>query len=269
MKFISSITFATHPTMTKPVPIWQRDHTMTFSDIQIQLDPGNPLKTGYLGRLTAKVEHPCYNATTHIYEIRAIECRDDEYTSSRYNRRIILGNLCTDTLLQGFQENTNCLNTSCPWKKVSRYGSVYHKTDRTMWCMNCWGDDMYETGLGGIAVPPFILYHSTSAESFVRNLRNCNRCHSTFAVASPTFEPPPQGQALLFMAIQRKILEDAVEAALNTSGIVGTIRSARVLEYTMPLEQKQEIVASALNPGRIERLSERTGLDAWDILENM
>lgn len=37
----------------------------------------------------------------------------------------------------------------------------------------------------------------------------------------------------------------------------------------MNIEQQQEILAAALNPERIERISKETGLDAWDVLENM
>ena len=253
--------------MQPSVPIWLRDYNTTFSDIQVHLEPREPMAKGLLGTLTTTAHHPCYKDTQLTYEIRAIEYTDDIFDASRFNRRIILGNVCTEDVLIGFQANTLCTNNTCPWKSVSLYGRVYHSPTRTMWCMNCWSDDMYETGMGGVATPPFILYQSTNADSFVRNLRTCNRCHSNFVVASD--QPRPLHHTTLFLPIQTKALERAVEDALNTAGIVGTIRRARHLDDRMSTDQKQEIIASALRPDRIERIAENTGINSWDVLDNM
>lgn len=249
--------------MAKPLPIWLRENSTSFTDIQINLTTTNPIAKGKLGTLTATAAHPCYATATHTYEIWAIEYGTEGYECSSFNRRIILGNRGTKEVLSGFQNSVPCIHPSCPGKQIGRHRTIEHTAGRTLWCMKCWSDDMYESGLGGIGVPPFILYYSLSPGSFLRNLRSCMNCKAHFAIAD--FEPG----TTVFLPLQRKALDDAIEAALQSAGITGTVRRERLYAESMSRDQRQEITAAALRPDRIERIAAKTGMDAWDVLENM
>lgn len=253
--------------MTSPIPIWLREYAMEYTDIQVTLTATAPMERGRLGTLTATARYPCYTPTTISYEIWAIEYGMNAFDSSRFNRRIILGNTGTMDVLEGFIHTSPCNQYPCPGKQSSAYRTVNHTSGRTMWCMKCWTDDMYESGMGGVGVPPFIVYHSLTAANFVVRLPDCNTCHSKFVVHAPGVLP--KGYTSLFLPIQRNVLDKAVEDALNSAGILGTIRRERHHEELMNLEQQQEILAAALKPERIERIAEKTGMDTWDVLENM
>jgi hypothetical protein len=253
--------------MPKPIPIWLREYTMDFSDIQVTLTATAPMERGKIGTLTATAKHSCYLSTPMTYEIWAIEYGLEGFESSRFNRRIILGNTGTSEALEGFTNARPCTEEACPGKKVSRYQSLTHNPGRTMWCMKCWTDDMYESGMGGVGVPPFVVYHAFTPANFVVRLPQCNTCHSKFVVYAPGVLP--KGYTSLFLPIQRNVLDKAVEDALTAKGIVGTIQRERSLNYTISDDQRQEILASALKPERIERIAEQTGLAPWDVLDNM
>lgn len=253
--------------MVSPIPIWLREYAMEYTDIQVTLTATAPMEKGRLGTLTATARYPCYLPTTVSYELWAIEYSMDTFESSRFNRRIILGNTGTNEVLQGFIHTAPCNQSACPGKQVSAYRTVCHSSGRTMWCMKCWTDDMYESGMGGVGVPPFIIYHALTTANFVVRLPDCNTCHSKFVVHAPGVLP--NGHTSLFVPIQRNILDSAVENALNSAGIIGTIHRERQFEESMTIEQRQEIIAAALHPDRIERIAENTGMAPWDVLDNM
>jgi hypothetical protein len=75
--------------------------------------------------------------------------------------------------------------------------------------------------------------------------------------------------ATVFLPLQRKELDDAIEVALQSAGIAGSIRRERLHKDSMNLEQRREILAAALHPDRIMGIHTRTGLDVWEVLENM
>ena len=126
---------------------------------------------------------------------------------------------------------------------------------------------MYESGMGGIGVPPFILYYSRNPGAFLRNLRGCTHCKTQFTVADS--ETMDESSTSVFLPIQRSILDTAVESALQSAGIFGIVRRTRHLDTALSHEQHNQIVAAALHPDRIEAIHKRTGMDIWDILENM
>jgi len=253
--------------MTTPVPPWLREYTMTFSKPQVTITASQPMEKGCIGTLTTMVSHPCYASTSITYEIWAIEDSTDRYDSSRYTRRIILGHIGTNEILQGFLPSTSCIQPPCIGKS-SRHITFRHScSGRTLWCMNCWTDDMYESGMGGVGVPPFILYHSFNPSGFLRNLRNCIHCRSHFTIAD-SMSIDKTG-ATVFLPLQRKELDDAIEVALQSAGIAGSIRRERLHKDSMNLEQRREILAAALHPDRIMGIHTRTGLDVWEVLENM
>jgi hypothetical protein len=240
---------------------------MEFTDIQITITAVNPMEKGRLGTLTTIAKHPCYSPTLVTYEIWAIEYGMEGFQSSRFNRQIILGNTGTSEVLEGFLQQRPCIQPSCPGKGRSSYRTVPHTSGRTMWCMKCWTDDMYESGMGGVGVPPFVLSHAVTPANFVVRLPDCNTCHSKFTVYAPGILP--SGYTSLFVPIQKKLLDNAVQEALNSAGIVGTIRRERSLEHTLSEDQRHEILAAALKPERIERICTHTGMEPWDVLENM
>jgi len=261
-----------------PIPIWLREYTMNFTDIQVNLTATLPMEKGYLGTLTAVASYSCYEAAPVSYEIWAIEYGVEGFETSSFNRRIILGNRGTKDVLSGFQNDQHCMEPSCPGKGCTRNRLVTHTPGRTLWCMthtpgrtlwcmNCWSDDMYESGMGGIGVPPFILYYSRNPEAFLRNLRGCAHCKTQFTVADA--ESMDEPNTSVFLPIQRKILDTAVESALQSAGIFGVVQRTRHLNVNLSHEQHYEIVAAALHPDRIERIHKQTGMDVWDILDNM
>ena len=254
--------------MTTPVPPWLREYTMTFTNPQITITASQPMEKGKIGILTTTVSHPCYVPTPITYEIWAIEYATDGFASSRFNRRIILGSQGTTEVLQGFANHTPCAEPNCPGKR-KRYMPICHSAGRTLWCMKCWADDMYESGMGGIGVPPFILYYSYNPSAFLRNLRSCLNCKANFAISDPVPGIFCEEDATVFLPLQHKELDDAIEIALQSAGITGSIRRERLHEECMKLEQQQEILAAALHPERIMGIHTRTGLDVWEVLENM
>ncbi len=251
--------------MRPPVPQWLRDYDMNFSDIECAIDATYGMAKGKLGTLTATVSHPCFQPTKLFFDIYAVETQETDTKSSKYTRRIVLGNPATADIVTGFQQINTCNHDACPGKKVSTRGAIFHPSSRTLWCMNCWSDDMYDSGMGGVGVPPFILYQICPPQAFVNKLRTCNTCHSNFTVVGA--ELP--NCATLFVPMQRKVLEEAVQTALSQKGIVGAIRRKLQFENSMPLEMRKEITAVALRPERIERLVQETGMAPWDVLESM
>lgn len=130
-----------------------------------------------------------------------------------------------------------------------------------LWCMNCFADDMYSNGSGGVGVPHWMMarYFST-----IQRLPACGCCGGHFRafVPDPTRDPfiAVPSHTLLFSSIQNHALQVQVQEALAPHGIV-TARRFRSEDTAFTEEQKEAIVAAAMHPRRIQAILTASGFE--------
>jgi hypothetical protein len=127
-----------------------------------------------------------------------------------------------------------------------------------LWCSNCWSDDCYGNGTGGVAFPTHMRgrYYGK-----LHHHEGCATCGAKFAAFGDSILPVTDAHAYVFGTIHDPPLQTTVEAFFLPRGIY-TTSSSRSEETALTPEQKEAIAAAAMAPSRVGALVQTHGLDA-------
>jgi hypothetical protein len=233
---------------------YRRNRNLVYSDLEIKLMIG-PWREGarsmpnhderrsrLVGTVTATVTDPASGASgRYTYSIAQAEQRSDFAGASSYSSRVLIGN---------FVDNKHTRSIFSP-----------ERHNQGLWCANCFADDIYGNGVGGIQIPAWL-----AGGMFPRlNLiPHCVCCGTGFLSADEMY-PPVGCSPYIFSAIKNPALSAAVEALIIPLGIY-TIYRGRGTHMNFTDEQKEAIIAAALAPSRIEALITAHGMEALEAI---
>lgn len=189
-----------------------------------------------IGRLFCDIlEHGRYLQAAR-YTVVQVENRVSFGLYSRYESRILVGSYIDE--------------------EADEQGLASKLDGVGLWCSNCWTDDMYGNGTGGISFPAFM------RGRYYGKLGHHPGCASCEARLVPFGNGPrlADANAYVFGAVQSPVLKRAVAEVFLPLGIA-EVRTARDEDTVLSAEQKEAIVAAAMAPARLAQLIERHGIE--------
>lgn len=250
--------------MPNPVPSWLESPAIDYSKIQVTLEQTAPDAVGRIGYVLCVAQHPCFDTTILFYDIYAIKYGYVDPDVSAYKRQILLGKPFHAKTLTAYTTPQLCTNRTHN-HDFGPFETARFSPPRTLWCMNCWTDDMYHSGSGGVPIPHWAIGRYFTRDGFFTIVNHCASCSKHFQLEEE-FRPD---YTTLFVSVLNSKLQNAVEEELLRLGIQTTTSFERHVNDKLDEEVRDELIATVLHPDRVERLAEQAGLDTWEWVDIM
>jgi hypothetical protein len=250
--------------MPNPVPSWLESPAIEYSELQVTLETQRADAQGQIGYVLCTAKHPCFDTTRLSYDIYAVNYGYEDSDTSTFKRQILLGRPFDAKTLTGYAETHMCMNRA-HMHSFGPFQNAQFSPPRTLWCMNCWKDDMYHSGSGGVPIPFWLMGRYFTCDGLFAILNSCTSCLKHFQLEGEN----SVDHTTLFVSVLNTKLQTAVEDQLLRKGIHTSTFFERNVTDTLDEEVRDELIATVLHPERVERLAGKAGLDTWDWVDAM